>query len=45
MVFAGSKKSGGVNSSLGSASAITLADAEAIQREVPDEQGVLFAQR
>jgi putative ABC transport system permease protein len=36
MVFAGSKKSGGVNSGLGSASAITLADAEAIQREVPD---------
>jgi len=35
-VFAGSKKSGGVNSGLGSASAITLADAEAIQREVPD---------
>ncbi len=36
MVFAGSKKSGGVNSGLGSASVITLADAEAIQREVPD---------
>ena len=29
MVFAGSKKSGGVNSGLGSASAITLEDAEA----------------
>ncbi|HEX7571249.1 MAG TPA: ABC transporter permease, partial [Verrucomicrobiae bacterium] len=36
MVFAGSKKSGGVNSGLGSASAITLEDASAIQREVPD---------
>ena len=40
MVFAGSKKSGGVNSGLGSASAITLADAEAIQREVPDVAAV-----
>ena len=39
-VFAGSKKSGGVNSGLGSASAITLADAEAIQREVPDVAAV-----
>ena len=35
-VFAGSKKSGGVNTGLGSASSITLADAEAIAREVPD---------
>ena len=35
-VFAGSKKSGGVQSGLGSASTITLADAEAITREVPD---------
>ncbi len=35
-VFAGSKKSGGVQSGLGSASTITLADAEAIIREVPD---------
>src|SRR5487761_2142214 len=35
-VFAGSKKSGGVNAGLGSASAITLADAGAISREVPD---------
>ena len=35
-VFAGSKKSGGVQSGLGSASAITLADAAAIKREVPD---------
>ena len=40
MVFAGSKKSGGVNSGLGSASAITLADASAIQREVPDVAAV-----
>jgi putative ABC transport system permease protein len=39
-VFAGSKKSGGVNSGLGSASAITLADAEAVQREVPDVAAV-----
>jgi putative ABC transport system permease protein len=36
MVFSGSKKSGAVNSGLGSASVITLADAEAVQREVPD---------
>ena len=35
-VFAGSKKTGGVQSGLGSASTITLADAEAIRREVPD---------
>ena len=35
-VFAGSKKSGGVQSGLGSASAITLADAAAIKHEVPD---------
>jgi putative ABC transport system permease protein len=35
-VFAGSRKSGGVQSGLGSASAITLADAEAIAREVTD---------
>jgi len=35
-VFAGSRRSGGVNSGLGSASAITLADAEAIGREVAD---------
>ena len=40
MVFAGSKKSGGVNSGLGSASAITLEDASAIQREVPDVAAV-----
>jgi putative ABC transport system permease protein len=35
-VFAGSRKSGGVQSGLGSASTITLADAEAIAREVTD---------
>ena len=40
MVFAGSKISGGVNSGLGSASAITLEDANAIQREVPDVAAV-----
>jgi putative ABC transport system permease protein len=34
-VFAGSRRSGGVNSGLGSASTITLADADAI-RELPD---------
>ena len=36
MVFAGSHRSGGVNSGLGSASAITLEDAEALRREIPD---------
>ena len=35
-VFAGSRRSGGVNSGLGSASTITLADADAIRREVTD---------
>jgi len=35
-VFAGSRRSGGVNTGLCSASTITLADAEAIAREVPD---------
>ncbi len=35
-VFAGSRRSGGVNSGLGSASTITLADADAIGREVAD---------
>jgi putative ABC transport system permease protein len=35
-VFAGSSRTGGVNSGLGSASALTLADAEAIRKEVPD---------
>jgi putative ABC transport system permease protein len=39
-VFAGSRKSGGVQSGLGSASTITLADAEAIAREVPDVAAV-----
>jgi putative ABC transport system permease protein len=36
MVFAGSSRSGGVNTGLGTASTITLADAEAIRREVTD---------
>ncbi len=36
MVFAGSRRSGGVNGGLGSASAITLEDAEALRREIPD---------
>ena len=35
-IFAGSRRTGGVYSGLGSASTITLADAEAIRREVPD---------
>ena len=35
-IFAGSRKSGGVRSGLGSASALTLADADAIGREVTD---------
>jgi putative ABC transport system permease protein len=35
-VFAGSRRSGGVNTGLGSASTLTVADAEAIGREVPD---------
>jgi putative ABC transport system permease protein len=35
-VFAGSRRSGGVNTGLGSASTLTVADAEAIRREVPD---------
>ena len=39
-VFAGSKHSGGVNSGLGSASTITLADAEAIGREITDVTAV-----
>ena len=39
-VFAGSRRSGGVNSGLGSASTITLADADAIGREVPDVAAV-----
>jgi putative ABC transport system permease protein len=36
MIFAGSTRSGGVNAGLGTASTITLADAEAIRREVTD---------
>ncbi|MES2705857.1 MAG: ABC transporter permease [Verrucomicrobiota bacterium] len=36
MVFAGNRKSGGVNSGGGSASALTLADAAALAREIPD---------
>jgi putative ABC transport system permease protein len=36
MVFAGSRRSGGVSGGLGSASAITLGDAEALRREIPD---------
>jgi putative ABC transport system permease protein len=39
-VFAGSRRSAGVNSGLGSASTITLADADAISREVPDVAAV-----
>jgi putative ABC transport system permease protein len=35
-VFAGSRRAGGVNSGLGSASAITLEDSDIIAREVPD---------
>jgi putative ABC transport system permease protein len=36
MVFAGSSRSSGVNAGLGSGSTLTLADAEAIGKEVPD---------
>jgi putative ABC transport system permease protein len=39
-VFAGSRRSGGVNTGLGSASTITLADADAIAREVTDVAAV-----
>ncbi len=35
VVFAGSSRTGGVNSGLGSASVITLEDADALSREVP----------
>jgi putative ABC transport system permease protein len=35
-IFAGSSRAGGVNAGLGSASSITLADADAIRREVVD---------
>jgi putative ABC transport system permease protein len=36
MVFAGSTRSGGVRGGMGSAAAITLEDAEALRREIPD---------
>ena len=36
MVFAGSRRTGGVSGGLGSASAITLEDAQALRREIPD---------
>jgi putative ABC transport system permease protein len=36
LVFAGSSRGGGVNGGLGSASTLTLADAEAMGKEVPD---------
>ena len=36
MVFAGSSKTSGVNAGLGSGSTLTLADAEAMGREIPD---------
>ncbi len=36
VVFAGSRRSGGVNSGMGSASAITLEDAAALRLEIPD---------
>ena len=39
-VFAGSRRTGGVNSGLGSASTITLAAADAIGREVTDVAAV-----
>jgi len=35
-VFAGSKRTGGVNSGLGTASTLTIADADTLAREVPD---------
>ena len=35
-IFAGNRRSGGVSSGMGSASALTLKDAEAIRREIPD---------
>ncbi len=40
-VFAGSRRSGGVNSGLGSASTITLADADALRRELPDVLAII----
>jgi putative ABC transport system permease protein len=36
IVFAGSSRSGGVRGGLGSAAAITLEDADALRREIPD---------
>ena len=39
-VFAGSRHSGGVNSGLGSASTMTIADAQAMAREIPDVAAV-----
>src|SRR5579862_3950445 len=39
-IFAGSTKTGGINAGLGSASTITLLDAEAIAREIPDVAAV-----
>jgi len=36
MIFAGSRHTGGVNSGLGSASTMTIADAQAMAREIPD---------
>lgn len=39
-VFAGSRRSTGVNSGSGSASTITLADTDAIRREIPDVKAV-----
>jgi putative ABC transport system permease protein len=39
-VFAGSRKSGGVSSGLGTASAMTLGDADAIAREITDVTAV-----
>jgi putative ABC transport system permease protein len=40
MVFAGSRRTGGVSSGLGSASALTLADAESIRREVIEVEAI-----
>ena len=40
VVFAGNRRSGGVNSGLGSASRITLEDAEALKREIPNIVGL-----
>ena len=40
VVFAGNRRSGGVNSGLGSASRITLEDAAALKREIPNIVGL-----